>query len=174
MVEPTTAAAPSTADTTWTTAYGKTGLPATVTEPGGVSLSYGYDPLGDITSESGSGASASTAAQSFTYDLDGRIASASAPGGTDSFSYDADSRLKNATGPSGTSGYTYNGDGLIASETSAAGTASYTYDGADRFVDGNRAADQRNAHLGLQQRQQPDVDLLRHRRDRGSDRVARL
>ena len=134
VVEPTTAAAPSTADTTWTTAYGKTGLPTTVTEPGAVSLSYGYDPLGDITSESGSGASASTTAQSFTYDLDGRMASASAPGGTDSFSYDADSRLKNATGPSGTSGYTYNSDGLVSSQTSAAGTTSYTYDGADRLA----------------------------------------
>jgi RHS repeat-associated protein len=134
VVEPTIAAAPSTANTTWTTAYGKTGLPATVTEPGGVSLSYGYDPLGDLTSESGSGASASTAAQSLTYDLDGRMASASAPGGTDSFSYYADSRLKNATGPSGASGYTYNSDGLVASQTSAAGTASYTYDGADRLA----------------------------------------
>ena len=48
----------------------------TVTEPGGVSLSYGYDPLGDITSESGSGATATTPDRSFTYDMDQRMTSA--------------------------------------------------------------------------------------------------
>jgi YD repeat-containing protein len=64
-------AAPETGDTSWTTAYGADGRPSAGTEPGGVSLSYGYDPLGDITSESGSGASASTPDRSFAYDLMG-------------------------------------------------------------------------------------------------------
>jgi RHS repeat-associated protein len=133
VVEPTVAAAPTTADTTWTTAYNANGEPATVTEPGGVTLSYGYDPLGDITSESGSGASASTPNRSFTYDLDGRMTSAaSGNGAADEFTYNADSDLATASGPSGNSSYQYNNDGLVASETDAAGTTSYTYDGADR------------------------------------------
>lgn len=133
VVEPTIAAAPSTADTTWTTAYNADGQPAAVTEPGGVSLSYGYDPLGDITSETGGGASASTPDRSFTYYLDGRMETASAPGGTDTFTYYPTGDLKTATGPSGNSSYTYNDDELVSSETDTAGTTSYTYDDADRL-----------------------------------------
>ena len=76
VIEPTTPTAPSASDTTWTTAYNADGEPSAVTEPGGVSLSYGYDPLGDITAESGSGATASTPARSFGYDMDQRMTSA--------------------------------------------------------------------------------------------------
>ncbi len=133
MIEPTTPTAPSASDTTWTTAYNADGEPSAVTEPGGVSLSYGYDPLGDITSESGSGATATTPARTFGYDLDQRLTSATSGTGTDSFTYNGDSDLTAASGPSGTSSYTYNGDGLVASETGAAGKTSYTYDGADRL-----------------------------------------
>ena len=104
-----------------------------MTEPGGVSLSYGYDPLGDITAESGSGATATTPARSFSYDMDQRMTSATSGSGTDSFTYNDDSDLTAASGPSGTSSYTFNGDGLVASETDAAGKTSYTYDGADRL-----------------------------------------
>jgi RHS repeat-associated protein len=133
VIEPTTATATSASDTTWTTAYNADGEPATVTEPGGVSLAYGYDPLGDITSESGTGATASTPDRSFTYDMDQRMTSAASGVGTDDFAYNADSDLANTSGPSGTSSYTYNNDGLVASETDAAGTTSYTYDSADRL-----------------------------------------
>jgi RHS repeat-associated protein len=134
VVEPVIAAAPDSGDRTWTTGYDADGRPSAVAEPGGVSLSYGYDPLGDITSESGSGASASTPGQSFTYDLDGRMASASAPGGADGFTYNGDSDLESTSGPSGTSSYQYNSDGLVSSETDAAGTTGYTYDDADRLA----------------------------------------
>ncbi|HSZ39530.1 MAG TPA: RHS repeat-associated core domain-containing protein [Trebonia sp.] len=133
VIEPVTSTAPDPSDTTWTTAYNADGEPATVTEPGGVSLSYGYDPLGDITSESGSGATASTPDRSFTYDEDQRMTSATSGVGTDSFTYNADSDLKTAAGPSGTSSYDYDNDGLVSSETDAAGTTSYTYDSADRL-----------------------------------------
>jgi RHS repeat-associated protein len=133
VIEPTTPTAPSASDTTWTTAYNADGEPSAVTEPGGVSLSYGYDPLGDITSESGSGATATTPARSFGYDMDQRMTSATVGTGTDSFTYNGDSDLTAASGPSGTSSYTYNGDALVASETGAAGKTSYTYDGADRL-----------------------------------------
>ena len=76
VIEPATPAAPDAADRTWTTAYNADRLPATASEPGGISLSYGYDPLGDLTSESGTGASAATEARSFAYDLDGQLTSA--------------------------------------------------------------------------------------------------
>jgi RHS repeat-associated protein len=134
VIEPTTPAAPSTSDTTWQTAYNAQGEPSTVTEPGGVSLSYGYDPLGDILSESGSGASASTPDLSFSYYANQQMQTATSGTGTDSFTYNADGDLSGASGPSGTSSYTYNNDGLVASETSAAGKASYTYDAADRLA----------------------------------------
>jgi YD repeat-containing protein len=47
-----------------------------------VSLIDQYDPLGDLTQITGTGAEAATPAQSFGYDLDGRLTSATAPGGT--------------------------------------------------------------------------------------------
>jgi RHS repeat-associated protein len=134
VIEPATPTAPAAANRTWTTAYNVDGQAATVTQPGGITQAYLYDPLGDVLSETGSGASAATAARSFSYDLDGRMTGASAPGGTDTFSYNADSELTGASGPSGASGYTYNGDGLVASETSSAGTTSYTYDSSDRLA----------------------------------------
>jgi RHS repeat-associated protein len=133
VIEPTTATATSAPDTTWTTAYNADGEPATVTEPGGVSLSYGYDPLGDITAQSGTGATASTADRSFGYDMDQRMTSATSAAGTEDFTYTADSDVLGTSGPSGTSSYAYNGDGLVKSETDAAGTTSYTYDSADRL-----------------------------------------
>jgi RHS repeat-associated protein len=133
VIEPTTATAPSASDTTWTTAYNADGEPATVTEPGGVSLSYGYDPLGDLTSQSGTGATATTPQRSFTYDTGQRMTSATSGAGTDDFTYTADGGLLTASGPSGASSYAYNSDGLVKSETDAAGTTSYSYDSADRL-----------------------------------------
>jgi RHS repeat-associated protein len=134
VIEPATAAAPTAANRTWTTAYDALGQPAQVTQPGGITQAYQYDPLGDLTSESGSGAAATTVTQTFGYNLDGQPTSASAPGGSDAFSYDNDGRLTGASGPSGTSGFTYNGDGLVTAVTSPAGTTSYTYDSADRLA----------------------------------------
>ena len=39
-----------------------------MTEPGGVTETYTYDSLGDLKSESGSGATAATATRNFSYD----------------------------------------------------------------------------------------------------------
>ena len=50
VIEPATATATTAAERTWTTAYNADGQPATVTQPGGITLSYGYDQLGDLTS----------------------------------------------------------------------------------------------------------------------------
>ena len=111
VIEPATATAATAAQRTWTTAYNADSEPVTVTQPGGITLSYGYDQLGDLTAESGSGAAAATAAQSFGYDLDGRLTSASAPGGTDTFTYNDANEVTATSGPSGTSSFGYNGDG---------------------------------------------------------------
>ena len=134
VIEPATAAAPAAAQRTWTTSYNAGGLAASVTQPGGVSLTYSYDQLGHLTGQSGSGATASTPAQSFGYNTAGQLTSASAPGGTNAFSYDGAGRLTAATGPTGNSGFTYNGDGLMTGRTDAAGSTSYTYDKADRLA----------------------------------------
>ena len=53
VIEPATPAAPSAAHRTWTTAYNADGQAAAVTQPGGITLAYGYDPLGDLTSRVG-------------------------------------------------------------------------------------------------------------------------
>jgi RHS repeat-associated protein len=133
VIEPATPSATTAADQTWTTAYTADGQPATVTQPGGITQTYGYDQMGDLTSESGSGASAPTTAQSFGYDLDGNLTSATAPGGTDSFAYNDAGELTSTSGPSGTASFGYNADGLMTSRTDAAGTTSYTYDKSDRL-----------------------------------------
>jgi RHS repeat-associated protein len=134
VIEPATPAASSAADRTWTTGYDASGRPTSVTEPGGITQSYAYDPLGNLTSQAGSGAAAATTTQTFGYDLASRLTSATAPGGTDTFSYNADSQLNGTTGPSGTSSFGYSNDGLMSSQTSAAGTTSYTYDSAGRLA----------------------------------------
>ena len=134
VIEPATPAAPSAASRTWTTSYGADGQVASVSQPGGITQTYGYDPLGDLTSQAGSGAAAPTATQSFGYDMDGQLTSATAPGGTDSFSYNPDSQLAGTSGPSGSSSFNYNGDGLMSSRTDAARTTNYTYDNADRLA----------------------------------------
>jgi RHS repeat-associated protein len=134
VIEPATATATTAAARTWTTGYNADGLPATVTEPGGITQTYGYDQLGDLTSETGTGAAAATTAQAFGYDPDGNMTSATAPGGTDTFTYNDDGELTATSGPSGTGSFGYNADGLMTSRADAAGTTSYTYDHADRLA----------------------------------------
>jgi RHS repeat-associated protein len=134
VIKPAATSGQAASARTWTTSYDAAGNQVAVSQPGGVTLSYGYDAMGDLTSQSGVGASAATAAQELTYDPDGRLASATAPGGTDAFTYDAAGNLKQASGPSGTSSVTYTGDGLVQSLTSPGGTTSYAYDGAGRLA----------------------------------------
>ena len=134
VIEPATAVAAAASARTWTTSYNVIGKAASVTEPGGVSQSYSYDPLQNLTSESGSGAQAATTTQSFSYDLDGRLTSATAPGGSDSFGYKPTGELASTSGPSGTSSFDYNTDGQMTSRTDAAGTTTYTYDNAARLA----------------------------------------
>jgi RHS repeat-associated protein len=144
-VEPQTDTYTSAADSTTTFSYNGDGRPTKVVQPGGVETDLGYDKLGNILNQSGSGADAATAARTFTYDADSRVktagtASAGTPGQpgyqpatNEGFGYDDRGDLLTATGDAGAGSFSYTGDGLMASRTDAAGTTSYTYDSADRL-----------------------------------------
>ncbi len=133
-IEPTTAAAPTAADSTFTTSYNADGDPAQLSEPGGITITDSYNTMQELTGQSGTGASAATASRSFGYNAAGQVTSASAPGGTDTFTYNDRGQVLSGSGPSGTSSYSYNGDGLVSSVADAAGTTGYTYDTAGRLA----------------------------------------
>jgi RHS repeat-associated protein len=127
-IEPATAAHPSLPDRTFTVSYDAAGRPSGQTLPGGVSTSYTYNSMGQVTLQAGAGAEATTQDRAFDYDLAGRMSSFSGVAGTNTVDYDDRGLVTSITGPSGDSSFTYTGDGAIASRTDAAGTTSYTYD----------------------------------------------
>ncbi|HET9173514.1 MAG TPA: RHS repeat-associated core domain-containing protein [Actinospica sp.] len=143
--EPTTAAYTSAADSTTTVAYDADGHAVTKVLPGGVQLVNTYDSMGDLTAQSGSGASAATATRSFTYDNAGRMVNASTaavgtqgsfgyqPATSEAFEYDDRGLILAASGSAGSAVYTYNADAQLATETDAAGKSTYTYDSAGRL-----------------------------------------
>ncbi len=99
VIKPATTTGQAASQRTWTTSYDADGKPAAVIQPGGVSLSYDYDAQGNLTGESGAGATAATAARTFTYYGDGLLATAATAAGTDTYAYNADGDLTGATGP---------------------------------------------------------------------------
>jgi len=141
--EPATSQYSSAANSTFTTSYNADAAPVTETEPGGVSVTSSYDNMGDLTGQTGTGATATTATRSFTYDDAGEVKSASttntASSGqtsnatSESFNYNDRGEVLNASGSGGSTTYGYNGDGLVTSVADAAGMTSYTYDAADRL-----------------------------------------
>ncbi|THA49427.1 LamG-like jellyroll fold domain-containing protein [Streptomyces sp. A1136] len=129
------------ADSTQTTTYDAAGRPVTQTSPGGVKMTLGYDNLGNITSRDGTGAEATTAGRSFTYDKDNRLltANTAAIGATtqatnETLTYNDRGQPLSVSGSGGTSSFTFNGDGLPTARTDAAGTTAYSYDSADRLA----------------------------------------
>jgi large repetitive protein len=138
-IEPPTSTYTSAADSTFTTAYDADGRPVSQLAPGGVSVSTDYDLVGNVHTQSGSGADAATATRTFDYDLDGRVTSATtlaagpSPATSETFGYNDRGELLTATGSAGASSFSYDADGLMSSRTDAAGTTAYTYDGADRL-----------------------------------------
>src|SRR6185369_14709985 len=74
-IEPATAAYPNLADRTFTTSYDANGRAVSKTAPGGVSVSYTYDSMGNPTSQTGSGAEVGTTDRTVGYDLLGRAVS---------------------------------------------------------------------------------------------------
>ncbi|MFC7480670.1 polymorphic toxin-type HINT domain-containing protein [Luedemannella flava] len=95
---------------------------------------FGYDDMGRLTSHTGAGAEATTAARTFGYDLSGRMTSFAVPGASNTITYDDRDLPLTITGPSGNSSFGYNSDGSMTTRTDAAGTTNYTYDSAGRIA----------------------------------------
>ncbi len=146
ITEPTTAAHSSAADSTTTDTYDGDGDLVQQQLPGGVQISSSYDSMGDLTGQSGTGATAATAAKAFTYDQAGRLLTATTsavgtsgsagyqPATSELFGYDDRGLLLSASGAAGVSSFTYNASDQLASATDAAGTSSFTYDTAGRLL----------------------------------------
>ncbi|MFN8036450.1 MAG: DNRLRE domain-containing protein [Acidimicrobiia bacterium] len=125
-IEPATTAYPNASDRTFTTTYDAGGLPVRIDEPGGLARARTYDEMGNLSSETGSGAT--TATRTLGYDLDGRITSAGHPSATEQFTYDDRGLVTAATGGAGSSSFAYDADGRLTSRTDAAGTATFGWD----------------------------------------------
>ncbi|WP_267283897.1 LamG-like jellyroll fold domain-containing protein [Amycolatopsis thermoflava] len=133
-IEPATAQQPNVADRTYTASYDRNGQIASLAKPGGVVITNSYDALGNITKQTGTGATVATPDRTFTYTARGDLRTVSAPGGTNTYTYDDRGNLISATGPSGDSSATYNDDNRLATATSTAGLTSYGYDTAGRLA----------------------------------------
>ena len=119
--------------------------------PGSVTQAMTYDADGNLLTQTGSGASATTLARVFTYNGSSELTMAQTCADTtcgtvdssESYTYNSEGELATATsttGPANSSSFTYNTDGLMASRTDASGTSTYTYDTADRLLTDQDAA----------------------------------
>jgi RHS repeat-associated protein len=143
QVEPATSQYSTAASSTTTVAYNGDGKPVSVTEPGGVALTYSYDAMNDLTGQTGSGATAATATRSFSYDTAGNMLTAAtsntAASGqpsnatSETFTYNDRGLPLTASGSAGSTSYTWNGDQQQTAVADAAGTTSYGYDSAGRL-----------------------------------------
>ncbi len=146
ITEPATAAHGTAADSQTTNIYDADGNLVTQDLPGGVQVDATYDANGDLTGQSGAGATALTSNRTFTYDPAGRVLTAAAsaegtqgssgyqPATSETFQYDDRGLLLSASGSAGTAVFTYNASGQLASSADAAGTSAYTYDSAGRLA----------------------------------------
>jgi RHS repeat-associated protein len=152
ITEPSTAAFSGAADSQTTDIYDANGDLVTQDLPGGVKVDDTYDPMGDLTGQSGAGATAPTANRTFTYDGAGRLLTAATsavgtqgisgyqPATSETFNYDDRGLLLSASGSAGSTVFTYNGSGQLTSAADAAGTSTYTYDSAGRLATDSDAA----------------------------------
>ncbi|HEX6467799.1 MAG TPA: RHS repeat-associated core domain-containing protein [Streptosporangiaceae bacterium] len=136
VIEPATTAYPGAADRTWTRSYDGAGNPVRDAEPGGVTVTRTFDELDRLTKQTGTGAEAATADQTYGYDLAGRRTRFSAPGGDIVTTYDDRGLPLNVSGgpTSLTAQFGYDADGRLASRTDAAGSATFTWNGADELT----------------------------------------
>lgn len=131
VILPSTSAYPGAASRTFTTSYDADGRAVSQTAPGGISQTWAYDALGDLTGQTGSGAAAATASRTLGYDLAGRLTSYSSPGGTVSIGYDDRGMPTSVTGAGQPAqSYGYNGNGQLTSRADATGTAAFGYNAA--------------------------------------------
>jgi RHS repeat-associated protein len=135
VILPPTTAYPAAASRTFTTSYDADGRTVSQSQPGGISQTWAYDSLGDLTGQTGSGAAVATTARTLGYNLSGQLTSYGSPGGTVSISYnDRGAPLSVTGGGQPAQSYGYDGDGQLISRTDAAGTAAFGYDAAGRLA----------------------------------------
>jgi RHS repeat-associated protein len=144
--EPATAQYTSAADSATTDSYDADGDLIQQTQPGGVQINLSYDSMGRLLSQSGTGGTAATPTDSYTYNTAGRMLTAATtaagtqgspgyqPATSEQFSYDDRGLLLAAAGSAGASTFTYNGAGQLTSQAGPAGTSSYTYNSAGQLA----------------------------------------
>ncbi|MGW5628580.1 polymorphic toxin-type HINT domain-containing protein [Streptosporangium sandarakinum] len=130
VIEPATAAHGSAADRTWTTLYDAAGNAVTTLQPGGVRINRAFDPLGQVTKQTGAGATVDTPERNLTYDAAGRLTAI----GDYTLEYNDRSLLtKVSKATIQVATYAYDGLGNTTQRVDTAGTATYTYDAASRL-----------------------------------------
>ncbi|MER6007438.1 polymorphic toxin-type HINT domain-containing protein [Nonomuraea angiospora] len=131
VTEPATTAHPSADDRTWTHLYDQAGNATATLQPGGVRIDRTFDHLGRLTTETGQGGGAATAARTLDYDLAGRLTTA----GDLSIDYnDRNLPLKIQRGSTQETAYGYDALGNPTQRVDAAGTAAFTWDNASRLA----------------------------------------
>ncbi|GAA1228228.1 hypothetical protein GCM10009676_08180 [Prauserella halophila] len=133
-IEPATEQTPDQADRTYTVAYTERGNVSSLSKPGGVTINNSYDPMGNLVSQTATGAKAATADREFTYDETGRMLSASAPAGENTYEYDDRGNVVAAHGPSGSTEFSWDDGGQLTKAVTDAGTVEYGYDAAGRLA----------------------------------------
>ncbi|WP_433539968.1 RHS repeat-associated core domain-containing protein [Streptosporangium sandarakinum] len=130
VIEPATAAHPSAADRTWTTLYDAAGNAVTTLQPGGVRIDRVFDHLGQVTKQTGAGATVDAPERNLTYDAVGRLTAI----GDYTLEYNDRSLLtKVSKATIQVAAYAYDGLGNTTQRVDTAGTSTYTYDDASRL-----------------------------------------
>ncbi|WP_108724619.1 LamG-like jellyroll fold domain-containing protein [Streptosporangium minutum] len=127
VIEPSTTAHPAAADRTWTTVYDAAGNAVATLQPGGVRIDRTFDPMGQMTKQTGTGASVATPERNVSYDDAGRVTAI----GDYTLDYNDRSLLtKVSKATNQIAAYAYDALGNPTQRVDTAGTATYTYDNA--------------------------------------------
>lgn len=128
----------------WSYAYDALGQLVEVQRDGAVVETYSYDAVGNRVAMTSSLTGQNLPAGSFTYDDDNKLLQA----GATTYTYDPDGRLATATTGGNTTTYTYNTEGTLTSVQLPSGqTISYLYDDRGRRI--ARAVDGVRTHAWL-------------------------
>jgi len=111
------------------------GQPSSITAPGNVVTSLGYDEFGRKTSITDPSAGKQTFRENYNYNCTKTQTVTDANGKTITTLYDRYGRVTDIVGPEFSTTFVYNSDGLLSGETSTNGTStSFTYDSFDRVA----------------------------------------
>ncbi len=144
LIEPATDATPAESDRTWTTFYDAAGNPVQQHVPGGVVRQREFTALGGLSSESATGAEATTQDRHIGYDQMGRPTSiGTANGGAIEIVYDDRGNQVQFLGPNTVSydGMTpgttisFDGAGRATTRLDLTGTTTFGYDAAGRVIE---------------------------------------